>query len=257
MSTNRFVHVCLTPALIDQYPVANSIVVAIDVLRATSSMCVGLDSGADHIIPVEKVDDVPPYREQGYLIAGERDGFALDGFDMGNSPFSFMEPRIKGAKIAMTTTNGTRAIKAAQERNAREVLAGSFANLSILAKWLIEQDTDVILLCAGWKNNLTLEDTAFAGGLANRLRSHFNAYPDTTLIAETLYLNANLRKRFFMRQSSHFQRLVAQNLQEEVKYCMRKDTHDVLPLMVGERLYDISKYKGDYRKYKEELRNRF
>jgi len=237
----KYVHVCLTPALIDQYPVDRSIVVAIDVLRATSSMCVGIDSGVDHIIPVEHIEDVPPYREQGYLIAGERDGNQLDGFDMGNSPFSFMEPRVKGAKIAMTTTNGTRTIKAAQERNAIEVVAGSFANISILTKWLIEQDTDVVLFCAGWKNNLTLEDTAFAGAMALRLRSHFNAYPDTTLIAETLFQAVSLRKRFYMRSSSHFQRLIKMNLQEEVKYCLRRDTHPVIPIMVGDRLYDINK----------------
>lgn len=247
----KFVHVCLTPALIDQYDVSRAVVVVIDVLRATTSMCVGFEQGAELIIPLENIDEAPPYKERGYLIAGERNGEQLDGFDMGNSPFSFMEPRIQGAKIAMTTTNGTKSIKAAQERGAKEVLIGSFANITSLTKLLHEWNENVVLLCAGWKDHPNLEDTTFAGAMVHRLTPQFRPFQDTAVMAEALFTLANIRKRYYFRNSSHYQRLVHMNLQEEVKYCLRRDTHPSLPMLVGDTLYDISKV-ADIEKFKSD-----
>ena len=116
MSMKKFVHVCLTPALIDQFDVSEAIVVVIDILRATTTMCVAFDHGAELMVPVEHIEECTPYKEKGFLIAGERSGEQLAGFDFGNSPFSYTEEAIKGKRIAITTTNGTRAIKAAQQR---------------------------------------------------------------------------------------------------------------------------------------------
>lgn len=249
----KFVHVCLTPALIDQFDVSESIVVVIDVLRATTSMCVAFDNGVTFMVPVEDIDTCLTYKEKGFLIAGERSGEQLSGFDFGNSPFSFNSSTVLGKKIAITTTNGTRAIKAAQQRNAKEIVVGSFANLSILAQWLIKQKEHVCLLCAGWRDHITLEDAIFAGALARKLRHDFRRFQDTAVVAETLYNSANTRKRYFFRNSSHYQRLIHLNLQEEVKYAMRRDTHPVIPMMMRNALYDISSCQSDYISFKEEI----
>ncbi len=251
MNQKKFVHVCLTPALIDQFDVSDAIVVVIDILRATTTMSVAFDHGAELIVPVAEIEQAMSFREKGFLVGGERAGVKVEGFDLGNSPFSYTRERVEGKHIAMTTTNGTRAIKAAQERNAKEIIVGSFSNISLLSSWLIEQNEHVCLLCAAWKDNITLEDSIFAGALARRLRHHFRRFQDTSLVAETLFQAANLRKRYFFRHSSHFHRLVHLNLQEEVKYAMRRDTHPVLPIMVGDELRDISHCEGDYRIYKE------
>jgi 2-phosphosulfolactate phosphatase len=251
MMMKKFLHVCMTPALIDQFDVSEAIVVVIDVLRATTTMCVAFDHGAELIVPVEKIEECEAFRPKGYLIAGERAGEQLDGFDMGNSPFDYSAERVEKRRIAMTTTNGTRAIKAAQIRGAKEIVAGSFANISLLTRWLIEQNEHVCLVCAGWKDNITLEDTVFAGALARKLRHDFRRFQDTAIVAEALFQAANIRKRYFFRHSSHFNRLVHLNLQEEVKYAMHRDTHPVLPLMMGDELRDISHCEGDYRVYKE------
>ncbi len=246
-------HVCITPALIDQFDVSESIVVVIDILRATTSMCVAFGNGVEFIVPVEHIDECATYKEKGFLIAGERSGIQIEGFDLGNSPFSFEDPAIKDKRIAITTTNGTRALKAAQQRNAKEIVIGSFCNISTLIQWLIEQNENICFLCAGWRDNVTLEDTIFAGAMAKKLRHHFRRYQDTTIIAETMYSSANTRKRYFFRNSSHFQRLTHLNLQQEVKYAMRKDTHAVLPILIGDELHDISHSPYDYDMLKMEV----
>ncbi|MDX2286417.1 MAG: 2-phosphosulfolactate phosphatase [Bacteroidia bacterium] len=249
----KFIHVCLTPALIDQFDVSEAIVVVIDVLRATTTMCVAFDHGVDHMVPLEHIEECKPFRDKGYLIAGERLGEQLQDFDFGNSPFSFTREKVEGKKIAITTTNGTRAIRAAQERHAREIVVGAFPNISILSDWLIAQNQHVCLLCSGWKDHVNLEDTIFAGAVARKLRNDFYGFQDTTLMAESLFQAANHRKRYFMRNSSHYHRLIHLNLQEEVKYAMRRDTHPSLPMMIGDELYDISGHLENYQAYKESI----
>jgi len=231
------ISVCLTPSMVDLFKVEDSIAVVIDVLRATSSMCVAFDHGVEKIIPVESIEECLKYREQGYLVAGERNGEMVEGFDFGNSPFSFKDKSLKGKTIAMTTTNGTQAIHSVA--NAKKVVVGSFANISVLAEWLGKQDENILLLCSGWKNRINLEDTIFAGALVKRLRSYYDLHEDTALIAETLFKAANFRKRYFFRNSSHFQRLMHLNLQKDVKYCLRKDTHPVIPVLENGCLVNI------------------
>jgi len=243
----------MSPALIDQFDVSEAIVVVIDILRATTTMCVAFDNGVELMVPVAHIEECAAYKDHGYLIAGERSGEQLEGFDFGNSPFSYTPEAVAGKRIAITTTNGTRAIKAAQERNARAIVVGAFSNISTLAHWLIRQNEHVCLLCAGWRDNLTLEDTIFAGALARKLRNHFNRFQDTCLVAETLFSSANNRKRYFFRNSSHYRRLIHLNLQEEVKYAMRRDTHPVIPMMIGNALYDISANKDDYQDYVQQV----
>src|SRR6185295_4619519 len=95
--TPKTIEVCFSPALINLFDVSESIVVVVDILRATSSICVAFAHGAESVIPLASIEESLAYKEKGYLIAGERNGEMIEGFDMGNSPFSFMEDRIKGS----------------------------------------------------------------------------------------------------------------------------------------------------------------
>src|SRR6201996_1312630 len=158
-------HVCLTPALIPLYQVENYIVVIIDIFRATSSICYGMDNGAEAIIPVAEVEECLAYQEKypHYLLAAERNGEVVTGFDFGNSPFSYTKEKVAGKIVVLTTTNGTQALHLS--RNAKKVVIGSFLNLTAICNWLKDQQDDVLLVCAGWKNNFNLEDTTFAGAV--------------------------------------------------------------------------------------------
>ena len=161
----RGAHVCLTPALLPLFNVEDYIVVVIDIFRATSSICYGIENGAEAIIPVSQVEECAAYREKGldYLLAAERDGSVVDGFDFGNSLFSYTKEKVAGKTIVLTTTNGTHALHLS--RSAKKIVIGSFLNLSALSNWINTQNENVLLVCAGWKNNFNLEDTLFAGAV--------------------------------------------------------------------------------------------
>src|SRR5690606_24631136 len=133
------------------YHVEESIVVIIDIFRATSSICYGIHNGAKAIIPVSTVEECLSFKHHGHLLAAERNGMVVEGFDFGNSPFSYTVERVKGKTIVLTTTNGTRALKLSEE--AYRVVMGSFLNLTTLCQWLLKEKKDVVLLCAGWKGN--------------------------------------------------------------------------------------------------------
>ncbi|MEQ8573117.1 MAG: 2-phosphosulfolactate phosphatase, partial [Fulvivirga sp.] len=103
----KTVDVCLSPDLIHLYDVSDKVVVVVDILRATSCMTAGLANGVKSITPFENLEQCQAMKHQGYLIAGERNGQKVDGFDLGNSPFDYMDEKVKGKKVAVTTTNGT------------------------------------------------------------------------------------------------------------------------------------------------------
>ena len=104
--------VCLSPALINLFQVEDYIVVIIDIFRATSSICYGIENGAEAIVPVSLVEECAAFKNNGtnYLLAAERDGKVVEGFDFGNSPFSYTKDKVEGKTIVLTTTNGTHAL---------------------------------------------------------------------------------------------------------------------------------------------------
>src|ERR1700754_1048257 len=174
--------VCLTPALIPLFKVEDHIVVVIDIFRATTSICYGIDNGAEAIIPVSQVEECLAYQEihPEYLLAAERNGEVVSGFDFGNSPFSYTKEKVNGKTIVLTTTNGTHALHLS--RSAKRVIIGSFLNLTAVCNWLKTQNENILLVCAGWKNNFNLEDTLFSGAVVEQLK-HLNFQPDDPAIA--------------------------------------------------------------------------
>jgi 2-phosphosulfolactate phosphatase len=227
--------VCLTPALLDLYNIEDSIVVVIDILRATSSIVYGIDNGATAIIPVAQVEDCLLYADKGFLLAAERNGEVVAGYDFGNSPFSYTAEKVAGKTVVLTTTNGTKALHLAQQR-AYKVVIGSFLNLDSLGNWLKMQNRSVLLLCAGWKDNFNLEDTLFAGAVVSALRKEFHHFDDSSVAAEDLYQLAKSDLRAYINKSSHSHRLAALNIEEDVKFCLQYNICTAIPILVGEQL---------------------
>ncbi len=227
----KSLEVCFSPALIHLHDVSRSVVVVIDVLRATSSMCVAFANGVRSIVPVSGVEESLAYRQKGYLVGAERNGEMLDGFDLGNSPFSYMDPVVRDRDIALSTTNGTQAINSA--RGAAGLVAGSFLNLSVLSEWLIAQEKSVILLCAGWKNSFNLEDTLFAGALSEKILPHFglNRMRDAVLASIHLYDLARNDMYGFLDKSSHRKRLAKLQIEKDIEYCLTPDQAPVIPVL--------------------------
>jgi 2-phosphosulfolactate phosphatase len=230
----RKIEVCLSPALIDLYAIENSIVVVIDILRATSSMVYGIDNGAKAIIPVAQVEDCLTYSGKGYLLAAERNGEVVEGYDFGNSPFSYTAEKVAGKTVVLTTTNGTKALHLA--RKASKVVIGSFLNLTALCSWLKTQDNNVLLLCAGWKDQFNLEDTIFAGAVLQNLRAQFTDFDDAGVAAEDLYLLAKDNLRAYIGKSAHSHRMLALNIEEDINFCLQVDICKAIPVLQGDDL---------------------
>lgn len=228
------VNVCLSPALLPFYELENTIVVVVDIFRATSSMCYGLANGANAIIPVAKLDECVAYKENGFLLAAERDGEVVEGFNFGNSPFSYTRDKVEGKTIVLTTTNGTSAIQ--QCSSAKAVVIGSFLNITALSDWLKRQDDHVLLVCAGWKNHFSLEDTVFAGAVVGRIKGAERELDDAAQAAETLYLEARHNLSAFLSKASHGKRMQRLNITRDIDFCLEEDQVSVIPIMQGNRL---------------------
>ncbi|ETZ20273.1 2-phosphosulfolactate phosphatase [Pedobacter sp. V48] len=234
----KSIEVCLTPALLDLYAIEDSIVVVIDVLRATSSIVYGIDNGATAIIPVANVEDCLNYSDKGFLLAAERDGQVVEGYDFGNSPFSYTTEKVGGRTVVLTTTNGTKALHMARKR-AHQVVMGSFLNLQALCNWLKIQDKSVLLLCAGWKDKFNLEDTLFAGAVVAELRKEFTHFDDSSVAAEDLYNLAKDDLRSYLHKSSHSHRLAELNIEEDVRFCLQLNLCQAIPVMDGDALVSL------------------
>ena len=161
------IEVCFSPVMYSAFHNPEAIVVVTDVLRASSAIVTALMNGAQSVIPVATIQEAKDLKSKGFLVAAERDGIKLDFADLGNSPFNFTEEKISGKQIVYSTTNGTQAIHMARE--AYRVIVGAFINLSATCNYLTRMDRDIIILCAGWKNRFSLEDTVHAGAIVEKI----------------------------------------------------------------------------------------
>ncbi len=236
------IEICFSPALYSYYRNDNAIVVVSDILRATTAICAAFENGVKQLIPVADVNEARAWKEKGYLVAAERDGLVLNFADFGNSPFNFSAEQVKDATIVYSTTNGTQAIKMAAE--AKHVAIGAFINLSALAEWLILKDSDVLVLCAGWKNRYNLEDSVYGGALAESLikSDHFTTECDATVAAIELWSMARNDLTGFMEKAAHRHRLKKLGLDDVMQYCHTLDTTKVIPLLKDHLIVELKDF---------------
>ena len=227
----RKLETCFSPALFSPGENNNSIVVIIDVLRASSAICTAFENGAEALIPVAEVHEAKEYKEKGYLVAAERDGYVLDFADFGNSPFNFTHEKVEGKTIVYSTTNGTRIITLSS--SAYETVIGSFLNITSLTDWLLLQDHDVILFCAGWKDKFNLEDTVCAGAIAERLMksSRYSTICDSTLAALDLWSLAKNDLPAFIDKAAQRTRLRDKGLDDCIEFCLSSDFTKKIPVI--------------------------
>lgn len=216
------------------YAVENKTVVVVDILRATSCITTALAHDIESITPVAHLDECLALKQKGFLTAGERDGRKVEGFDLGNSPFEYMDPILKGKNIALTTTNGTQAI--ARSIGAEKIVIGSFLNLSAVAECLLAVSTNVLVVCSGWKGKVNLEDTIFAGALVERLQNDFDYACDAPIMAQRLYNDARHNLKAFLKDSSHIKRLRRLKVEKDIDFCLIEDQYHVVPVIRENRI---------------------
>lgn len=232
MSNKPTLFTSLSPALLHLYDVSNSIVVIIDVLRATSTIATALYNGAKAVIPVDSVGRCIDLGKQiDGITAGERDGKVAEGLLHGNSPFEYSREFIEGKTLVFTTTNGTRLLHMALDKGAKEIITASFNNLSAVCDYLVARKENVILGCAAWKDKVNMEDVLCAGAIISRIENHFSVQCDASRMAEVMYGKAKKDVFGFMKKNSasHYQRLMGFGLEKDIRYCLTADLAPVVP----------------------------
>mgnify|MGYP005838060653 CR=1 FL=1 len=235
------IEVCLSPALFEYHFDSDSIAVIVDTLRATSAICSAFANGAEKLIPVATVEQAREMKSQGFVVAAERDGYVLDFADFGNSPFNFTEERVKGKTIVYSTTNGTRTIEMAS--SCHEVVIGSFLNISILSEWLITQNRDIVILCAGWKNKVNIEDSFYAGALCSRLldNSSFISNCDSARICMDMWSIGKDNPVAYIDKAAQRTRLKEKGLDDCIPFCHKPDSTDVIPAYKNGEIIKLEK----------------
>lgn len=231
----RKIEVCLSPELIHLYDLKNKIVVVVDIFRATSTMITALANGVKAITPVADLETCRNFQHKGCVIAGERNGLPAEGFELGNSPLSYLDNSYAGRHIAVTTTNGTLAIEKSKEGSA-EVLIGAFLNLHATAHYLATKENDVLIHCAGWKGRFNLEDSLYAGALISALSNSHTFDCDGALAMEALYQAHKDDLNAFLNQASHAKRLQNHNIEADIDFCLTFNRYDLVGKLVDDQL---------------------
>jgi 2-phosphosulfolactate phosphatase len=239
-SLNSFVDVALCPSEIlrfESIDLSDTTAVVFDVLRATSTIITGLEHGVERFFPVETVEAAKALKiqDRSLLLAGERGGLPLEGFDLGNSPAEFKE--IRGKSVVLTTTNGTVALH--RVRRAKRVYVGALLNLDSLAQVLdSEGSANVLVVCAGTGEDFALEDAVAAGGLVDRL-SH-NSLSDSAVLVKSLYREASSDLLSFLRRSRNGRSLAGIGKAQDIEECARLSVNQTVGVMKGDAVVKLT-----------------
>jgi 2-phosphosulfolactate phosphatase len=230
------VHVSLTPAEFPDAPLTGCVALAVDVLRATTASVAACDAGCRRLVPVPdaKAAEALAARDgSDTVLAGERGGEALAGFDLGNSPAEFTAERVGGRTVVLTTTNGTAAMLTA----ARAAAAGlaALTNVTAAARWALEQGRDVTILCAGDNGAFSLEDAVCAGLLVARLTEASPAAVLSGGAQAALGLGRHYEARLerLAEDSGWGRKLERLGRAADLAWCLRADVSRVVPVFVA------------------------
>lgn len=228
--------IILLPDELKEKDFSDCLAVVIDVLRASSTITTALASGAERIIPVympkQAQDRADNYPADKVLLGGERNGEKITDFDLGNSPREYNHSRIKGKTILLSTTNGIRAIELVKE--AKQVIIGCFLNSKSVAEYCLSYPGKVLLVCAGDRGNLSLEDTVCAGMIGELCLNCNNEneyYLDDSLAASIIYRNFANNFINMFKESLWGRNLIEMGLEKDISFCAQKDIYDIVPVI--------------------------
>ena len=220
------------PAHVPRSSWVDATVVVIDVLRATTVIVEALHAGATEVIPCATVTEArqtAAHLGPSALLAGERGGLPISGFDLGNSPRACQPDRVGGRSLIMTTTNGTRALLHAA--NAPRVLIAAFTNLPAVVRTLAADPRDVHLLCAGTDGQPTEEDLLLAGAIAGELAllKPFQLDADATVWADTWSQTGVPQVHDRLRASTGGRNLISLRFDDDIEHAAQVGLHPGVP----------------------------
>lgn len=238
----RNINVCLSTSLFPLYNEGNKLVVVVDILRATTVISTAFHYGIKDLIPVSEVEEAQGYlNKEGYIVAAERNAEPIEGIPYGNSPFQYMNEKVRDKTLVLTTTNGTKAIHLSKHH---EVITASFVNINAVFNYILQSDKDVIIFCSGWKGLPNMEDTIFAGQLSEMLMSskYFSSKSDSLLSSISLYKSSVDDMFSFLEHSAHRIRLKHLNMEQDTKFCLSPNLKsEIIPLFKDGKLIPYEK----------------
>ena len=196
-------------------------------------------NGAQEVIPVRTLDEAKQMKEEGYMVVAERNGKKIDFADFGNSPFNFTPETVGGKTLVYSTTNGTNAITIGQD--AERVVVGSFINFSAVKRFLLNHNSDVLFLCAGWKGKYCTEDTMFVGAMVDELLKSglYETICDSTNSAVDIWNVANKNVPEYLERVAQRHRLRKLGFDNVIDYCFTFDVTTKLPELKNGRLVAV------------------
>ncbi|GAB7386815.1 2-phosphosulfolactate phosphatase family protein [Bacillaceae bacterium] len=216
-------------------------VIVVDVLRASSTIVTALAAGCKEVIPVETIGQAFHYPHNEAILAGERYGKKIAGFSLNNSPTQMrLEPSLPGKTLVLTTTNGTRAIQKAAK--GETILIGCFLNAADCAETAVALRRDITILCAGSRNEFSLEDALGAGCLIAEIKKR-DAQAATNDCGEVLllaYWQAQDRLAEHLLQSATGKRLLQAGFQQDVSFCAQRNAYSLTPVLKNQRIISFT-----------------
>ena len=230
MNASR-IELSLSPALYEWRTIKqNHTTVAVDVLRATTAICAAFNAGVEEIVPLDSLEPLQTYAAKGYLRAAERGGKKIDNAEYGNSPTEYMATDLHGKRMAYSTTNGT--VSILRGADADRTLVGCFANIDALTHTLLSERQDLVILCSGWKNDFSVEDTLFAGALCRKLLASglYTSQNDAVMMSMALWDSCQSDPySFSLRCASHVHRLIGFGAEADIAFAFKQNTCPIVP----------------------------
>ena len=229
------IDILFVPSPLNANFLSNRAVVVIDVLRATSVIVHAMSQGTIEIIPVGTVEEAfqmaKTFPRGTTLLGGERGSRKIEGFDLGNSPKEYVAEKVKGRRLILTTTNGTKAFHLVS--SGREIMVGSFFNIGATAQRCFELNKDLLIFPSGDEGNFSLEDTVCGGMLIDvilRKGGKTIGLTDASRAAQLLYQRFREHLVEALRLSNHGKDLIDLGLGDDLPYCTQTDITPLVPI---------------------------
>lgn len=236
----RQLDVIILPQSADEMYFENQLVVVVDVLRASTTIVTALANGAKEVIAKARPDEVRQaangFQRESCLLCGEREGKALPGFDLGNSPAEYSPERVKNKTLLYTSTNGSQMMVKA--RRAAQVWIGSFVNITAVLNGILMRDENVCIACSGREGQFSLEDTVCAGMMVDLLNqqdaNRFEA-TDSAYASQILYQHDAGNLLEMLQRSKHGRYLISLGMENDLLLAAETNRHGVLPYLKNEK----------------------
>ncbi|MBM7583390.1 2-phosphosulfolactate phosphatase [Caldicoprobacter guelmensis] len=228
---------------IDVYALPNSvqekelkerIAVVVDVLRASSTIITALHNGCREVIPLIDIEEAinlsKNYEKGTFLLGGERNAQKIEGFDLSNSPYEYTRDVVEGRTVLITTTNGTRAIRKANE--AKEVIIGGFLNAAAVARYIGQKEENVAFICAGTDGKFSLDDILAVGAMIDALQNTGKPLDmdDLGLVCLQMYSIHKQDLKEILKHTYHYKNLVKAGFEADVDYCIQLNLLPTIPV---------------------------